>query len=98
MNKVLVLCGIVILFVLCITLVVFAPKRKRFFEDEERYSKFIDCLTDAQKELILSEIDENDWVDAPDDWKYTKKTEYKTIRLYSEYQAPYPIPDRKSVV
>ena len=82
MQKVYVVSGIVIMFVICITLVIFAPKQHVFHNIKDYYPELLKHFHDAQVELIHKEVDAGDWEDCPDEW--VLKGSYKRIKLYDE--------------
>ncbi len=83
MNKGLAACGIVIMFVICIALVIFAPKKHVFHDIESHYPGLLTHFQDAQLELIHQEVDLSDWVDA-NDQLHNEKSSYKLIKIYDD--------------
>jgi len=86
MQKVLALCCVVIIFVISMTLVIFVPKKNVFHDVNTYYPGLLDHFTEAQLDLINTELDAEDWEDVDEDMLFTKKSSYKKIKLYENHK------------
>lgn len=81
MNTGLVICGIIIMFFVCISLVIFAPKKNVFYNIKHHHPDILKHFNDAQIELINREIGDKDWK-SMDDILLNDNSSYKEIQLY----------------
>ena len=78
----LVICCIIILFSVCISLVIFAPKKNVFYNITNHYPDILSHFIEAQIELINKEIDEGDWK-IMNEICLNDNSSYKEIELYN---------------
>lgn len=79
------LCGIILLLIICVILVIFAPSGSNFYNYKDHYPYLFSYFTNMRISLINDEINESDWIDHPDPhlWAYDDTTIYKMIPLFS---------------
>lgn len=83
MSAILITCIIFLMFVTCIILVIFAPKKHVFYNIKNHCPYVLKCFNDAQISLINKEIDTKDW-ESVEDLPLNKNASYKKIELYAD--------------
>ena len=80
----LVICGIIIImFFVCTSLVIFAPKKNVFYNIKDKYPDLLTHFNDAQIELVNNEIDDKQWKSV-EDALLNDNASYSEIQLYDD--------------